>query len=126
MITIDANNITVDFLNKDLVHVSLEQDGHLSKQLIRELRAISKINNGEVVKNCIVSNHQNLGQETDWCRICKKVDHMRESMSVAVVCNNACALATNLSKADISKNASPKIFHSYSDAIDWIDQLKTI
>lgn len=83
MITINENNITVDFLKSDLVHIALEQEAHFSTQLMRELRAISKINNGETVKNCIISNHKDFGKEADWCRICKKADHMKEFMTVA-------------------------------------------
>ncbi len=63
MITINENNITVDFLKSDLVHIALEQEAHFSTQLMRELRAVSKINTGETVKNCIISNNKDFGKE---------------------------------------------------------------
>ncbi len=124
MIKINENNIKVDFLEKDLVHVELEQAAHFSTQLMRELRAVSKINSGERVKNCIISNHKDFGNETDWCRICKKADHMKEFMRVAVVCNNSCAVSSLNANQEVSETDSPKVFHSYSDALTWADKHK--
>ncbi len=124
MITIDENNIKVDFLKTDLVHIELEQEAHFSTQLMRELRAVSKINTGERVKNCIISNHKDFGNETEWCRICKKADHMKEFMRVAVVCNNSCAVSSLNANQEISEKDSPKVFHTYSDALTWADNHK--
>ena len=107
MITINVNNITVDFLKSDLVHIALEQEAHFSTQLMRELRAVSKINTGETVKNCIISNNKDFGKEADWCRICKKVDHMKEFMRVAVVCNNSCAVSSLKENDEITETDSP-------------------
>ncbi|MBK9593411.1 MAG: hypothetical protein IPO32_18575 [Crocinitomicaceae bacterium] len=126
MITINENNITVDFLKSDLVHIALEQEAHFSTQLMRELRAVSKINNGETVKNCIISNNKDFGNEADWCRICKKADHMKEFMTVAVVCNNSCAVSSLKENDEITETDSPKVFHNYSEALSWANKQKTI
>jgi hypothetical protein len=91
---------------------------------MRELRAVSKINNGEVVKNCIVSNHKNLSNETAWCRICKKAATMKAFMRIAVVCNNSCAASSLKPDVEISEKDSPKVFHTYSDALSWAGKQK--
>lgn len=121
MITITENNTNVEFINSEIVHVTLKEGGVLSRHLLRELQVVSKVNYGRAARGFIVSNQNVLEAGISACSICKKADSFKGEMKMAVVCRVACLRNATCPFATEQKSMS-KIFSEYSSALSWISE----
>lgn len=122
MLTIAENNIDVEFLTTNLIHVTLKEGGVLSTQLLRELSVVSKVKHGKSTGGYIFTVKNSNAIEEDACRTCRKAERITSEIKVAVICNKPCsrnALKNDTSVSDDSK--LPKLFNDFSSALSYVE-----
>jgi len=122
MHTTIENNVEIEFLNSEIIHVTLNAGGLFTTQLLRELQVISKVKNGKIARAYIITIADRPDVFEYSFKICKKIERIDPEITVALVYNKSYSqLKTDLCAIFHTHTRSPRIFDNFSSALVWVN-----
>jgi hypothetical protein len=113
MIRIEENNLQIRFLNHGLVYIVLYKGSHLSHQLLREIRVISKVTCGVTPAGYIINVEDSDSSEL-FKEVYKKSGRM--DVPVAIIVKKPMTTLIRLS----SRSGPTHVLGSFRKAVKWM------
>lgn len=122
MLTLDLNKATIELLHSEIVHVTFEEGGLLTSQLIRELNVMSRMKSRCTARAYVLTIPEIATLSDFYCQICKKAERIAAEIPVAVVCANV-ERRTDAKHCEQFHRPqdSFRIFHTFADALAWTE-----
>lgn len=120
MISINENNIAVDYNNADIIHIKFLTDVYLCTHLLRDLKVTSKAKNGFCAKAYIFSGLSQINVENSFWRACKKAERFSPGIIIAVVAPDFCKKIVAKNYQYMYRPTNPfRVFDNCAEALAW-------